>query len=98
MTVNTSPEFMLRQSDGIVLMVKLNYRLKKTGERFTKCNIPACLKMMNDLACDKRPENGVPAILILQNGKLYTLTDVKLSDEELMAAESAILISVWNLV
>lgn len=94
--VNSSPEFMLKSPDGKVLMVKVNYRLKKTAERLTKWNIPATLKMMADSTYAERPLNSEPAILNLQNGRLYTMADLRMPDDKRLEIEAAMLISIWE--
>lgn len=96
LVVNSSPEFVL-QMNGQTLLVKVNYRVSKADEKLTKTNSAATLFLMEQSIYDDRPQDSIPAILNLQNSKLITADQLKKPSQDVVNAEAAMFVALWNI-
>lgn len=96
LTVNTTPEFVLTMN-GKTYLMKINYRVKKENEHLTKNNTASTLLMMEHGKYSIRPDNSIPAVLNLQNGKLITLDSLRNPTLETLNADAVMFEALWGM-
>lgn len=100
LTISASPELGIITNSGKKYLLKIFYTVKKDDEKFMKQNILPTLTMMDIANKNFNPQNAIPAVLNLRNGRLIELDKSKkpgIGNQELLVDAQQIL-NIWNII